>query len=428
MRGEDRIAGSLFSYVNLEDRVPQDHPLRVIRGIVNDVLASVSGEFEKLYAHTGRPSIPPEKLLRALLLQAFYSIRSERQLMEQLDFNLLFRWFVGVGIDDPVWDASTFCHNRDRFLEAEVSANFLNGVVEHKSMRQLLSRDHFSVDGTLIEAWASMKSFRPKGSDDGGGPGRNGERDFHGEKRSNATHESATDPEARLYRKGKGRESKLCFMGHALMENRNGLVVGGVVSMASGTAERDAALDLIDKHRPVESKGGQRRITLGGDKGFDVADFVDNLRRRKVTPHIAVQDHLTKTGRRRKTKIDGRTTRHPGYQVSQRCRKRIEEVFGWVKTSAGLSKTKFRGRRRVDASFTLALAAYNLVRLPKLLAEAPPCPRPESARKTRKASSPTKTTPKRGTQPHAARLKRHETGSNPPSRCVFQQPASRRSS
>ncbi len=372
MRGRDRISGSLFSYVDLEDRVPQDHPLRVIRGIVNDVLASWSGGFEKLYADTGRPSIAPEKLLRALLLQAFYSIRSERQLMEQLDFNLLFRWFVGVGIDDPVWDASTFCHNRDRFLEAEVSANLLNGVVEHKSVRRLLSRDHFSVDGTLIEAWASMKSFRRKGSDEGGGPGRNAERDFHGEKRCNASHQSATDPQARLYRKGKGRESKLCFMGHALMENRNGLVVGGGVSMASGTAERDAALDLIDKHRPVASQRGQRRITLGGDKGFDVADFVENLRRRKVTPHIAVQDHLTKTGRRRKTKIDGRTTRHPGYEVSQRCRKRIEEIFGWVKTSAGLSKTKFRGRRRVDASFTLALAAYNLVRLPKLLAEAPP--------------------------------------------------------
>jgi transposase len=372
MRGRDRSSGNLFSYVDLEDRVPRDHPLRVIGGIVNDVLGSLSSDFEALYSPTGRPSIPPEKLLRALLLQAFYSIRSERQLMEQLDFNLLFRWFVGLGIDGGVWDATVFCHNRDRFLEAAVSANFLNGVVEHKKVRRLLSRDHFSVDGTLIEAWASMKSFRPKGSDDGGGAGRDPERDFHGEKRCNETHASTTDPEARLYRKGNGRESKLCFIGHALMENRNGLALGGGVTMASGTAEREAALDLIDKHRPVEGKEGKRRITVGGDKGFDVADFVDNLRERKVTPHIAVQDHLTKTGKRRKTRIDGRTTRHPGYHVSQRRRKRIEEVFGWLKTSAGLAKTKFRGKRRVDASFTLALAAYNLVRLPRLLAETPP--------------------------------------------------------
>ncbi len=385
MRGEDGKSGSLFSYVDLEARVPAGHPLRLIRGIVNDVLASLSGDFEALYSHTGRPSIPPEKLLRALLLQAFYTIRSERQLMEQLDFNLLFRWFVGLGIDDQVWDASSFCHNRDRFLEADVSAALLNGVVEHKKVRRLLSRDHFSVDGTLIEAWASMKSFRAKGSDDDSGPGgnqkagsaearqgRNKERNFHGEKRTNETHESTTDAEARLYRKGNGRESKLCFMGHALMENRNGLAVGGCVTMASGTAEREAALGMIDKHRALSSKGGKRRITLGGDKGFDVADFVEKLQNREVTPHIAVQDHLTKTGKRRKTKIDGRTTRHASYRISQRIRKRIEEIFGWVKVQGGQDKTKFRGRQRVDASFTLALAAYNLVRLPKLLAEMPP--------------------------------------------------------
>ena len=372
MRGQDQSSGSLFSYVDLEERVPAKHPLRVIRGIVNDVLGSLSSEFEVLYSHTGRPSIPPEKLLRALLLQAFYSIRSELQLMDQLEFNLLFRWFVGLGIDDPVWDATVFCKNRDRLLEADVSAKLLGGVVEHKKVRRLLSRDHFSVDGTLIEAWASMKSFRPKGSDNDTGPGRNGERDFHGEKRSNETHESTTDPDARLYRKGNGKESRLCYMGHALMENRNGLVVGGGVTLASGTAEREAALEMIDKHRPVESKGGKRRITLGGDKGFDVAAFVGDLRKRKVTPHVAIQDYLTKTGKRRKTLIDGRTTRHEGYKISQRCRKRIEEVFGWAKTEAGLSKTKFRGKRRVDASFTLALAAYNLIRLPKLLAEVPP--------------------------------------------------------
>ena len=374
MRGEDRQSGSFFSYVNLEERVPGNHPLRVIRGIVNDVLEGLGADFEAAYSPTGRPSIPPEKLLRALLLQAFYSIRSERQLMEQLDFNLLFRWFVGLGIDAPVWDASTFCHNRDRLLEVDVSAKLLNGVVEHKKVRRLLSRDHFSVDGTLIEAWASMKSFRPKDGDgdDAQASGRNGERDFHGEKRSNETHESTTDPDARLYRKGNGRESKLCFMGHALMENRNGLAVGGGVSLATGTAEREAALRMIDEYRPMESKGGKRRITLAGDKGFDVAAFVDDLRERKVTPHIAVQDHLTKTGKRRKTKIDGRTTRHAGYRISQRIRKRIEEIFGWIKTQTGSSKTKFRGRQRVNASFTLALAAYNLIRLPKLLAELPP--------------------------------------------------------
>ena len=373
MRGGDQSSGSLVSYVDLERRVPRDHPLRTIRHIVNDVLAGLSGEFEALYSHTGRPSIPPERLVRALLLQAFYSIRSERQLMDQLDFNLLFRWFVGLGIDDPVWDATVFCKNRDRVLEADVSARVLRGIIEHKKVRRLLSRDHFSVDGTLIEAWASMKSFRPKdgGSDGGARSGRNAERDFHGEKRSNETHESATDPEACLYRKGNGRESRLCYMGHALMENRRGLAVSGSVTQAAGTAEHNAALEMIDKHRPVDKKGGTRRITLAGDKGFDVADFVATLRDRNVTPHLAVQDHLTKTGKRRKTLIDGRTTRHPGYRISQRCRKRIEEVFGWVKTQAGQAKTRFRGRRRVEASFTLALAAYNLIRLPKLLLEAP---------------------------------------------------------
>ncbi len=373
MRGEDRRSGSLFSYVDLDARVPAKHPLRVIRAIVNDVLGSLSCDFEALYSHTGRPSIPPEQLLRALLLQAFYSVRSERQLMEQLEFNMLFRWFVGLGMDDPVWDASTFCHNRDRLMDADVSARLLRGVVEHRKVRRLLSRDHFSVDGTLIEAWASTKSFRPKGDDPKGGegddapPGRNAERDFHGEKRSNETHESTTDPDARLYRKGNGRESKLSFMGHALMENRNGLVVGGSVTIASGTAERDAALDLIDRHC-----SGNHRLTLGADKAYDVTAFIEALRARKVTPHVAVQDHLTKTGKRRKTMIDGRTTGHPGYVISQRIRKRIEEIFGWVKVQGGQDKTKFRGRRRIDASFTLALAAYNLIRLPRLLAEVPP--------------------------------------------------------
>ncbi len=300
--------------------------------------------------------------------------------MEQLEFNMLFRWFVGLGLDDAVWDATVFCKNRDRLLEAEVSAKLLRGVVEHRKVRRLLSREHFSVDGTLIEAWASMKSFRPKslssGEDprrDGGGDappssplGRNAERDFHGEKRSNESHESTSDPDARLYRKGNGRESRLCYMGHALMENRNGLVVAGALSRATGTAEREAALEMLGLHRP-----GRRRITLGADKAYDVTAFVGDLRARKVTPHIAIDGHLTKTGKRRKTAIDGRTTGHAGYAVSQRCRKRIEEVFGWVKSSAGQGKTKFRGVDRVRSQFTLALAAYNLIRLPRLLAEIP---------------------------------------------------------
>jgi len=366
MRGQEQTSGHLFSYIDLEDRVPPNHPLRTIREIVNDVLVSLSSDFEAMYSRMGRPSIPPEQLLRALLLQAFYTVRSERQLMEQLDFNILFRWFVGLGMDDRVWDASTFCHNRDRLLEADVSAKLLNGVVEHKRVRRLLSRDHFSVDGTLIEAWASMKSFRPKDGDDNeDSGGSNPDRDFHGQKRRNDTHQSTTDPEARLYRKGNGKESKLCFMGHALMENRNGLAVGVMVTQANGTAERVAALELVERH----TKKG--RITLGADKAYDVENFVENLRKQKVTPHIAVQDHLTKTGKRRKTKIDRRTTRHPGYQTSRRVRKRIEEIFGWTKVQAGQAKTKFIGRRRIEASFTLAIAASNLMRLPKLLGASP---------------------------------------------------------
>jgi transposase len=370
MRGDDQHSGQLFSYVDLEARVPRSHPLRVIREIVNDVLESLAPDFAVAYSHTGRPSIAPEKLLRALLLQAFYTIRSERQLMEQLDFNILFRWFVGLDMDAPVWDASSFCKNRERLLAADVSAKFLNGVVEHRKVRRLLSRDHFSVDGTLIEAWASMKSFRPKDDHkgDGGDAGsrrRNPERDFHGETRRNDSHESTTDPEARLYRKGRGKESKLCFMGHALMENRTGLAVGVMVTQANGTAEREAALKLVARH----TKKG--RITLGADKAYDVKDFVERLRNRKVTPHIAVQNYLTKTGKRRTTKIDKRTTRHPGYQSSQRIRKRIEEIFGWAKVQAGQAKTKFIGQRRVEASFTLAIAASNLTRLPKLLGASP---------------------------------------------------------
>jgi len=364
MRGSDERSGSLFSYVDLEARVGPDHPLRTIREIANTALTELSRDFDALYPRgVGRPSIPPERLLRAMLLQAFYGIRSERQLMERMEFDLLFRWFVGLGVDDAAWDHSSFTKNRDRLLEGEIAAKFLQAVLAQPKVKRLLSSDHFSVDGTLIEAWASIKSFRRKdGKDrDGDGPGRNAERDFHKEKRSNETHESTTDPEARLYKKGDGQPAKLCYMGHALMENRHGLAIGAVVTQATGTAEREAALRLLDR------RGSHRRITVGADKAYDVRQFVGDLRSRAVTPHIAINGHVNKSGTPRGTAIDGRTTRHAGYEVSQRCRKRIEEVFGWVKSSAGLAKVKLRGRIRVDAAFTLALAAYDLIRLPKLL-------------------------------------------------------------
>ena len=365
MRGSDERSGTLFSYVDLEERVPGDHPLRVIREIANSALSALDRDFAALYPpRLGRPSIAPERLLRGMLLQAFYGIRSERQLMERMEFDLLFRWFVGLGVDDAAWDHSSFTKNRDRLLEGEIAAKFLQAVLAQPKVKRLLSSDHFSVDGTLIEAWASIKSFRRKDKSDrdGDGPGRNAERNFHGERHSNETHESTTDPEARLYRKGDGQPARLCYMGHALMENRHGLAVAGVASLATGTAERETALELLDRRQTGH------RITLGAVKAYDVTAFIGDLRSRAVTPHIAVDGHITKTGKRRRTAIDGRTTRHAGYEISQRCRKRIEEVFGWIKSSAGLAKVKVRGRARVDAVFTLALAAYNLIRLPKLLA------------------------------------------------------------
>ena len=367
MRGSDATSGSLFSYVDLEERVPAKHPLRTIRGIVNDVLASLDAEFEGLYEGTGRQSIAPERLLRASLLQAFYSVRSERQLMEQIDYNLLFRWFVGLGIDDAVWDHSTFSKNRDRLLDADVAAKFLEAVLRHPKVKRFLSDDHFSVDGTLVEAWASMKSLRAKdGSDEppagpaGGGQrrGRNAERDFHGEKRTNDTHESRTDPDAKLYKKGRGREAKLCFMGHALIENRHGLVVQADATPDNGTAERQAALAMIHRHDP----GSERPLTLGTDKAYDASGFVTDLRQMCVTPHVAQKANSSA--------IDGRTTRHAGYAVSQRKRKLVEEAFGWGKTIAGLAKMKVRGLPRVRFKFTFAMAAYNLIRMPRLLAAA----------------------------------------------------------
>jgi transposase len=366
MRGEQRESDGLFSYIRLEERIAADHPLRAIRALVDEALAALSGRFEELYSHTGRPSIAPEYLLRATLLQAFFTVRSERQLMEQIDYNLLFRWFVGLSIDDGVWDASTFSKNRDRLLEADVAREFLATLLALPRVERLLSSDHFSVDGTLLKAWAGMKSFRPKdGSGEPPAGGRNGERNFRREKRSNTTHASTTDPDAKLYRKGDGQESRLCFMGHVLMENRNGLAVIGDVSEATGTAERDNALNLVDRHRL-----GRRRITVGADKGYDVEAFIQALRARDVTAHVAIDGHLSKTGKPRKTAIDGRTLRHPGYAISQCCRKRIEEVFGWIKTTAGLAQIKVRGLAKVQAVFTFAIAAYNLVRIPRLLAAA----------------------------------------------------------
>jgi len=361
MRGSDSRTGSLFSYVDIESRVRRDHPLRTIRQLADAALETLTSDFSRLYSGMGRPSIAPEMLLRAMLLQAFYSIRSERQLMERLEFDLLFRWFVGLGIDGAAWDHSTFSKNRDRLLEGEIAGKFLAAVLVQPRVKRLLSTDHFSVDGTLIEAWASMKSFKPKAPDDKdpqppSSGGRNSDVDFKGQKRSNDTHESTTDHEAKLYRKGPGMEAKLCFMGHTLMENRSGLIVDTRMTIASGHAERIAALSMIEPRadRP-------HAISLGADKGYDAEDFVNELKSMNVRPHIAQND----TGRR--SNIDRRTTRHAGYAMSQKIRKRIEEGFGWLKTVGAYRKTRFKGRDRVGWAFTFAMAAYNLVRLPKLL-------------------------------------------------------------
>jgi len=360
MRGEDQRSEGIFSYVRLEQRVPADHPLRPIRELTDAALDGLSRDLSRLYSRDGRPSIAPERLLRALLLQAFYTVRSERQLMEQLDYNLLFRWFVGLSMDDPVWDATVFCKNRDRLLNGDIAAKFFAGVLNLPQVKGLLSSEHFSVDGTLIEAWAGMKSFVPK---DGGDPpadkgerrGRNAERDFHGEKRKNDTHCSTTDPDARLFRKGPGKEAKLCHMGHLMTENRNGLIVDARVTEANGTAERTTALDMIEDNAGPGS-------TVGGDKNYDTADFVAGCRGRGCTPHVSQND----TNRR--SAIDARTTRHPGYRISTIKRKQIEEPFGWIKTVGGLRKTRHRGRGLVEWFFVLTAAAYNLIRIPKLLA------------------------------------------------------------
>jgi transposase len=362
MRGDDHQQSHVFSYLSPEARVRKDHPLRAIRAMVDEVLARMSRRFDGMYAKMGRPSIAPEKLLRAQLLQMLYSIRSERLLMEEMDYNLLFRWFVGLNADDEVWDATTFTKNRDRLLEADVAQEFLACVVEQARGKGLTSDEHFTVDGTLLEAWASQKSFQPKQGSGSRPPegGGNPTVNFHGEKRSNETHASKTDPDARLARKGDGKEAKLSYSGNLLVENRNGLVIDAQVLPALGTGERDAALSLLQK------LPGRRGLTVGGDKGFDTFGFVAACRHLHVVPHVA-QNHRRRGG----SAIDGRTTRHPGYAVSQRKRKRIEECFGWLKTIALLRKLRHRGVCKIDWIFTLACAAYNLVRVRKLMAVVP---------------------------------------------------------
>lgn len=357
MRGRFRDQGGLFSYISPEKRVPVTHPLRRVRALVRDVLKEMSRSFAALYAREGRPSIPPEQLLSALLLQVFYGIRSERQLMEQLDYNLLYRWFVGLSPDDPVWVPTTFTKNRDRLQQGDVFQKFMIRLLNHPQVKPLLSDEHFSVDGTLIEAWASQKSFRPK---DGSGDGTN----FHGQKRKNETHASTTDPQSRLYRKAAGREAKLSYMGHVTMENRHGLAVAGMVTQANGTAERRASEAMLAAK--AKARGG--RITVGADKAYDTADHVANLRAIPVTAHVTQNDSVTKTGKRRTSAIDRRTTRHPGYGISQTRRAMIECIFGWGKQHGTMRKTKHRGIARIAADFLLNLIAYNLIRIPKLLA------------------------------------------------------------
>lgn len=355
MRGELVETESMFSYVTPAQRVPQDHPLRPIRALVDQALADLSPTFQRMYSKIGRPSIPPERLIRALVLQMLYSIRSERQLMEHLDFNILYRWFVGLGLDDQVWSATVFTKNRRRLLESQVDVKFFEAVLSQARTRGLLSDEHFTVDGTLLEAWASQKSFQRK--DHTSGPpddAGNADVDFRGEKRTNDTHESKTDPSARLWRKARGHEAKLAYMAHVLMENRNGMAVAGEAGVATGTAERDAALRLI------RSRGGSQRVTLAGDKGYDTASFVAKLREVGVTPHVA---------QKRSSAIDGRTTRHAGYAISQRMRKRVEEIFGWLKTIGLFRKLKHRGVPLVDSIFRFGLAVYNLVRIRNLTAE-----------------------------------------------------------
>jgi len=341
----------MFSYVTLEQRVPQDHPLREIRRLTDVVLASLSGAFDEMYSASGRPSIAPEYVLRALLLQAFYSVRSERQLVEQLDYNLLFRWFVGLGMDDAVWNHAVFSKNRDRLLTSEVAQQFFAEV--NKQAKRFMSDEHFTVDGTLIQAWASQKSFRKKDGSDGDGT------NFHGQQRTNETHESTTDPDARLYKKSYGKESHLAYLGHALVENRNGLIAAAMATQADGYAEREAALLLLD----AKQKDSSRRITVGADKAYDTKDFVAATRALNVTAHV------TKNEKGRRSNMDRRTTRHPGYAISLSRRWLVEKSFGWLKQTGPLRQVKLRGLHKVDWIFVFSCAAHNLLRLPRLIAQ-----------------------------------------------------------
>jgi transposase len=352
MRGDDREPDAMFSYVSTEQRVPRDHPLRAIRGLVDEVLRDMSREFDGLYARVGRPSIPPERLLRAQLLQIFYSIRSERLLMEQLDYNLLFRWFVGMDMDEPIWAPTVFSKNRDRLLNQEIARSFFRRVVERA--QDLMSDEHFTVDGTLIEAWASQKSFqRKEGGTDGDG------HDFRGQQRKNDTHASKTDPDARLYRRSHQAESRLAYLGHLLIENRHGLIADAMATTADGFAEREAATLMVCNQW---QRAPWRQRTVGADKGYDTFDFVDLMRELGTTPHVT--QNLTRRGG---SAIDARTTRHDGYAKSQHARPRIEPAFGWLKTIAWIRKVKLRGLAKVDWLFVFASAAFNLIRLPKLL-------------------------------------------------------------
>ncbi|MDA8089175.1 MAG: IS5 family transposase [Nitrospiraceae bacterium] len=355
MRGDDKNTEGFFCYLSAESVVPADHPLRPIRRMAEEALQQLSSSFEKMYSHTGRPSIAPEKLTKALLLQTLYSIKSVRMLMEQLGYNILYKWFVGLAIDDKVWDHSTFSQNQERFINSDIAKAFLEKIQDQAERAGLLSNEHFSVDGTLIEAWASIKSFQRKDKQEQ--PtcnGRNDEVDFHGEKRSNETHKSTTDPDSRLFKKGKGKEAKLSYMGHVLMENRNGLIINTELTLATGTAEREAA------EKMVEGVPGSHRITVAGDKNYDTKGFVEAMRELNVTPHVAQND------KNRSSAIDLRTTRHEGYAISQRYRKRIEEIFGWMKTVGNLRKTKYRGQAKVSWHFDFTSAAYNLVRMRNL--------------------------------------------------------------
>jgi len=360
MRGTTKQQDSMFSLRTPGDRVPKDHPVRRIKDLADGALATLSPTFDKMYSRMGRPSIPPEQLLKASLLMALFSVRSERQFCEQLDYNLLFRWFLDMGMEEASFDHSTFSLNRERLLEHDVAKQFFAAIVTQAKKAGLVSSEHFSVDGTLIEAWASLKSFRPKDEDKNERPPPddkgNPTVDFHGEKRSNETHESTTDPEAKLARKGNGKEAKLAFCANGLIENRNGLLVGLNVMLATGTAERDAAIRLLHDNVP-----GKRRVTVGGDKGYDTKDFIKDCELLNVTPHVA--QNITE---RRGSAINGRTTRHAGYEVSQRKRKLIEEVWGWMKTVGGFRKTRFVGRLRTELAAYLVGAAYNLVRIAKL--------------------------------------------------------------